>query len=94
VTISAKIFENTSEPRTVTVNLPDDPSERAILDSMGSSGSLIHVVSVGCYEVWRGSDVEKYIVIGASPCLLNSPKKRKSCDLSDKDVKKLVQKGE
>lgn len=86
--IKAKIVSDRS---VATVDLRDDPSDKDLLDALGSRGDIVHRATVGDWDVLRGSDVGgRTLVIGNSPYLGEAPKTRKSCTLSDDQSQNLV----
>ncbi|MDP2079509.1 hypothetical protein [Pseudotabrizicola sp.] len=86
--INAKLF---SEQTITTVALPDDPTDKQILDALESSGELVLLGERSGWEVYCGSDLpQNQIVIGSSPFLGDFPKRRVDCTLNDEQVLNLL----
>jgi len=86
--IEAKIVTKNSVK---TINLPDDPSDRDLMDALNCEGDLVHRADIGNWEVWKGTDSsDRTLVIGTSPYIGQLPKQRKTCTLNEIQAQNLV----
>lgn len=72
-----------------------DPSEKDLLNAIGSPENYVTLGRVDNWEVLAPAPYEKgketkFLVIGAPPNIDSDPKLRRSCDLNDEQVVQLV----
>ncbi|WP_104822844.1 hypothetical protein [Rhizobium sp. NXC24] len=81
--IEAKIVDGAKNVKTVT--LPDDPSDREMIDAIGGGPGvdIHHLSQSGDYEVLRLTGGVDKLVIGKAPQISAPVKKRITCTISD-----------
>ena len=91
MTINAKRI--TKAGNITDVPLQNDPSDNDLAKALGGTGDPQTIGTVGDWEVLtlpEGQGQGDILIVGQPPHINDDPKLRKSCTLTDKDVKKIA----